>query len=151
MAIPPTVTTGTTITTSWGNAVRDWAASNELNGSVAVSYATTSTMADAASVSLTVPAGWLAWEATVQAFWKQNSSTATTYDFQVRIDGTDQNLVDGVFTLSSAQITVDSVIGRRTGMTTTGSRAFALRAKHNSSTSVAMLDGLLVVRAVRTS
>ena len=151
MAIPPTVVSGETITIAWGNAVRDWAASGEVNGSTTFTYTTTASIATAGTFNMTIPANWLGWEATCHAFWTTTSASATSFEVQWQIDGTNQSLVTPVNTLASGNVLTNSLLARRTGMVTTGSRSFLLRARHLASTSVGFGFGLLVARAVRTS
>ena len=63
MAVPPDVIGGETITSEWGNEIRDWAtASVELGGADDPSTVLTSSFASGATVVFTKPADWVTYK-----------------------------------------------------------------------------------------
>ena len=150
MAVPADVVTGETIASEWGNDIRDWAALGEVDNSTEVAaVALTASMADVASVSLSIPVEWLAWSCAVYASWGAGEAAGSgAYHYLIRIDGTDQQ--DNVSTLGAILATGNSVGGRRTGMVTTGSRTVSVRMQETSG-QVTVSDIYLYARAVRTA
>lgn len=151
MATPVTVATGETIAVSWGNAVRDWAAFGEVDASVEVAaVALTTSLADVASVSLSIPVGWAAWSCFAMATYAVSDVAGSgIYQARLRIDGTDQQIQDA--STASTLGESGSVVARRTGMVTTGSRAVSLRMLEGAGDACTVTDICLYARAVRTS
>ncbi len=135
----------------------------EVRGSdeVASVLATTADAAKA-TVNLTIPTTWVSWECEAWASYiravEDVDTPAGTFTVKIRIDGTDQQEqvstrgfdVDAGFDTGTDINIAGAVGGRRTGMTTTGSRAIEFRAS-TSVSNVPMLDIYLYARAIRTS
>ena len=127
---------------------------NEVDGSVEVGTSTqlTTTPTAYATVNLTIPTGWATWKCEAHATFSVNQNTdANGVTYRIRIDGTDQQALVlaqsvGVTAIGFA----GSVGGRRTGMTTTGSRVISLMASVATGTTF-INDIYLYARAVRTS
>ncbi len=133
----------------------------EVTGSTEVaSVSVTTTDASIASVALTIPSSWNSWECEAMATYvrevKDGAIPANLVEIKVRIDGTDQQLQE-----STEEFDVDAstafpahiagaIGGRRTGMTTTGSRTIQLRARYSGVT-LTIRDIYLYARAIRTS
>lgn len=187
MAEMPDVIGGETITSEWGNDIRDrtiqryatvaartaahptpvegdlsylqdsntvdvyngaaWVpflATAEVDGSAEVPAAlsVSATVVDAVTVNLAIPAGWASWKC--EAYATFNYSGGATVTVKIRVDGTDQQPQAFAGNNESGAIG-----GRRTGMTTTGTRAVSLRA---SGTAPAFISSMyLYARAVRTA
>lgn len=108
----------------------------------------TTTPTDVLTVSLAIPAYWNSWKCVAFASGRASNGSAATCTIRIRIDGTDQQLQD--FNLPVNGYESFSVGGRRTGMTTTGSRSVSLRA-HETTADVALVASFLYARAIRTS
>ena len=100
-----------------------------------------------ATVSLPIPASWNSWKcvayATMVGLATGSIGRVTVW---IRIDGVDQPVHNVDLSLSRMSIGVG---GRRTGITTTGTRSVSVQA--NSNITAALRDIFLYVRAVRTS
>lgn len=117
----------------------------EVDGSTEVASASASTIYSAvASVSLSIPSDWSSWKCVATAHARVSSGT---YDAKIRIDGTDSQAIESISTDASTPIIVGN--GRRTGMTTTGSRTVSFQVKSLSPET--LTDIYLYARAVRTS
>lgn len=122
----------------------------EVDGSTEVaSQALTSSFADVASVSLSIPAGWGSWKCEAWASYRGFAGSTGAYSTLIQIDGTNQG-VKGVINVPIGEGHDGSVGGRRTGITTTGSRTVKLRAREDSG-DMSLTDIYLYARAVRTS
>ena len=144
MATPPTVVAGETIAVSWGNAVRDWAAFGEVDGSnTAGSTALTGTAASVCTVTLTIPAGWLSWKCAAWASYYSTAGVGNVNEIRLQIDGTDQE----VNNIPGDQRA--TTIARRSGMTTTGSRTVVLRAREASGTAGSLNEVFVYAQAMR--
>jgi len=131
-----------------GSAWVPFVASNELDGATdATSVALTTSPADAATVSLTIPAGWGSWKCAAYATGTY-SGTGVNLSHNIRIDGTDGPVL-GINTTVAANGPF-AIAWRRTGMTTTGSRSIVLRASE-SGANASYTNVHLYARAVRTS
>ena len=135
---------------------------DEVTGSVEdVTAAITGTDAAFASVSLTIPATWGSWECEAYATYVReipdSADGADALLVKIRIDGTDQQVQAQVVSFDvGGLLGVDTYIsgavgGRRTGMTTTGSRTIEVRAEQDSGVSFTIKDTYLYARAIRTS
>ncbi len=133
-------------------------AHDEVTGSTEVAtFTVTGSDLTVATVNLTIPTTWGTWECEAYATYSRPILDAITPAFtflsKIRIDGTDQQVqsqtvdadVGATFFVASA------IGGRRTGMTTTGSRAILLRAEQDSISSFVLQDIYLYARAIRTS
>lgn len=128
----------------------------EVDGSTEVaSQALTTSYAAVATVSLTIPANWATWKCEAYATYAATSpNDGDVYDARISIDGTAQQAKEGVTVIkggTSGGVTDGAVGGRRTGVTTTGSRDFVLQMKEGSGGDVTAKDVYLYARAVRTS
>lgn len=122
----------------------------EVDGSTEVaSVNLTTSAADVASLNLTIPADWGSWKCMAYATGRSSVGTAAAMSLTIRIDGTDQQ-EQGAMVLVTNSGESFAVGGRRTGMTTTGSRTIALRA-FEATADVVVADIFLYARAVRTS
>ncbi len=134
---------------------------DEVRNSTEVASATaTTTDASKASVSLTIPTTWGSWECEAHATFAKEvahaNSPAGSFSVKLRIDGTDQQTqvteramdIDDVG--GNGAILGGAIGGRRTGMTTTGSRTIEFRVVVDSVT-VPLTDIYLYARAIRTS
>lgn len=111
------------------------------NSTEVASQALTGSFADVASVTLSIPAGWGSWKCAAWATWLETGGGAQ-YEATIMIDGTTQQV----------QANGRGYIGgRRTGMTTTGSRSVSLRCRIVGGGSETLEDIYLYARAVRTS
>lgn len=112
---------------------------NQVDGSLSL----TTSFANAASVSLSIPTDWASWEC---AAWGRlrTSSQIGAVETRIVIDGT----AGQVDTIGTAGLVV--VGARRTGITTTGSRTVTLQARRVGDSGSASLR-YLQARAVRTS
>jgi hypothetical protein len=106
------------------------------------SVALTVSLADVATVNLSIPAGWNTWKC--EAWASYVSSGTGDFNVVIRIDGTDSQ------TKAPTAPSDGAVGGRRTGITTTGSRAISLRANEGVS-NVSLQDIFLYASAYRTS
>ena len=130
------------------------------NSTEVATSSVTTTDASKASVSLTIPTTWASWECEVVASYvrefRQTTTPTGTFSVKLRIDGTDQQTQEATRAFETdpgggTSIFVASGIGgRRTGMTTTGSRTIELRAFVDSG-SHTIRDMYLYARAIRTS
>ncbi len=135
---------------------------DEVTGSSEVAtFAVTGSDLTVATVNLTIPATWGTWECEAHATYVRGIVDAVEpsgiFLTKIRIDGTDQQTqdqeVDGDIDDSgnNTPLFISGAIGgRRTGMTTTGSRAILLRATQDGG-AFTMRDIYLYARAVRTS
>lgn len=123
--------------------------SSEVGGPVAL----TTSAAAVASVDLSIPSGWNSWRCEAYATFghgQDGGGGSPTMNARIRIDGTDQQLAS--FVNSSAGIQQGAVGGRRTGMTTTGTRTIQLRSHASATSETPELSSIyLYARAVRTS
>lgn len=133
------------------------------NATEVATVALGATFSAVASVSLAIPSDWGSWKCIAQASWSAHSVQAgggspgdhAPYQARLRIDGTDQQILNGygvVPTVGSGDDTGDNtaaIVGRRAGMTTTGSRTVALRA-FEVDTNVELSSIALYARAIRT-
>ncbi len=138
-------------------------AHDEVRGSVEVAGAVsvTSSLTTMATVNLTIPTAWGSWECEAYATFVRDmldgGEPAAGFQSVISIDGTDQQLKTehGITTVDEttglSELRGGGIGGRRTGMTTTGSRAILLRALQSTGGSVDMFDIYLYARAVRTS
>ncbi len=134
---------------------------DEVTGSVEDATASiTGTDATIASVSLTIPTTWGSWECEAYATYVRESLDDTGPTgillIKLRIDGTDQQVQDQVISadhggVGASFFMAGAIGGRRTGMTTTGSRTIALRAEQDSGGGFTIRDTYLYARAIRTS
>jgi len=117
--------------------------STEVSGPVALG----SSFSTVASVSLTIPSDWNEWKCYAHAEYGATSSSSHFLDAKIVIDGTSQQIKRAEFDGSVADKD-SSVSGRRTGMTTTGSRTVSLQCLESG---VNVIDAFLYARAVRTA
>lgn len=122
---------------------------SEVDGSTEVASVTLGTSySTVASVTLDIPSSWSSWKCVAQATFLADAPGGRTADVKLTIDGTDQQ-IQGDMGVSTDRYS-NAIIGRRTGMTTTGSRTVELQAL-GSATDVEFLDIAMYARAVRTS
>jgi hypothetical protein len=122
----------------------------EVENGATFSGSTTGSYATIGSVSLTIPTYWDSWKCVCHAQWVDSSGSTGTYNVRMSIDGTAQT----EYLLPIAAGTVAPImhlIGRRSGMVTTGARTIAIQSKDNTASTVAFLDGLIIARAIRTA
>ncbi len=132
----------------------DLMGSLEVDGSVEVaSVALGGTVADVATVSLTIPSDWDGYKIVTESSYvlRANSSGGAdvNFDVVVSIGGTAQQTQEALIAAAGENgLQVPGACGgRRTGMTATGSVDVKLRASGDNS----MTDIYLYARAVRTS
>lgn len=126
--------------------------SYEVDGYAEVStFVLTSIVQTVATVNLTIPAGWATWKCTATATWMYDwvSGTIDAASARLMIDGTALQAL--VINNGPAGDQMGALVGQRTGMTTTGSRAINLQAAEGASTVAELHDIALYARAVRTS
>ncbi len=131
----------------------------EVDESVEVSSAAIQLLSDTtmATVTLDIPEGWNSWKCVAWATFAvaKTASTAESFLVWIRIDGVDQNAASaGVAPDDDSTGVRDAgaVGGRRTGMTTTGSRDISLMAlETEAGNDFTLQDIFLYARAVRTS
>ncbi len=142
--------------------LREGLGHQEVTGSTEVATASiTGTDAAIATVNLTIPTTWATWECEAWASYVRMVLDVATPEktllVKIRIDGTDQQAQDQTSAAdvddagSVAFFIAAAIGGRRTGMTTTGSRAIQLRAEEDGITGFTIRDIYLYARAVRTS
>ncbi len=136
--------------------------SDELRNSTEVTTVTvTTTEAAHASVSLIIPTDWGSWECEAYATYVREVTnisgepSVNTLSTQLRIDGTDQQVQDTtrqahLATTGDPQFLSAAIGGRRTGMTTIGSRTIELRMVMSGGSNT-VKDIYLYARAIRTS
>lgn len=121
----------------------------EVDGADAVSsIAVPASFGNVATVNLSIPAGWGSWRcfATASAVVLLDDAGSAP-NARLRVDGTDLQSMDnmGQGTTTAWRMPF-GIVGRRTGMTTTGSRAVSLQMSGDGTA----LDITLYARAVRT-
>lgn len=117
---------------------------------VATASVSVSSLTDIASLTLTIPSDWGSWRCEAYATFSAQSSSSNNYNAAIRIDGTNQQTLSAIY-VDMGRRRAGSVGGRRSGMTTTGSRTVSLRASEGGTAGVTFDDIYLYARAVRTS
>lgn len=113
------------------------------------SVTTTSTEATYSTATFVIPAAWNSWRCWAVATFGYNTFGVGSQHALIRIDGTnsqDQN-VDSFVDF----ITSQSVVGHRTGITTTGTRSAQLRSWHTNAGDGGLNDIALYAQAYRVS
>jgi hypothetical protein len=124
----------------------------EIDGATEVASATlTGSLANVATVTLDIPTYWTSWKCVADATYSyQTGAPPATHEVVISIDGTDQQLLASIDSTDTGATDVGAVGGRRVGMTTTGSRTVALRARETLG-DVALADIYLYACAKRIS
>lgn len=119
---------------------------NQVDGSLSL----TTSFANAASVSLSIPSDWASWEceAWARALMKGVTSTGNEWAIRVVIDGTAGQVVSEIDAFNRHHVSIGS---RRTGITTTGSRTVAFQVRRVGGSGGDASLRYLYARAVRTS
>ena len=114
------------------------------------SFTTLTGFSDVCTATLTIPATWGGWKCFAAASYTCDGGTGSNQlQTVMRINGTDgpQNNV----IVAGADRASGSLIGRRTGITATGSATVDFRAKHDAGTAFTIRTVFLYARAIRTS
>lgn len=118
------------------------------NSTEVASAALTGTLANVASVSLSIPSDWGSWKCEAHATYTATVDPGGSYNARIAIDGTGQQ-IQAVSPSGSGGADPGGVAGRRTGMTTTGARTVSLQMSE-AGANVNVGDIFLYARAVRT-
>lgn len=122
----------------------------EVDGSSGISDTTTGSYATMDNaVVLDIPSHWLSWKCFVTAAWDASTPNAGTYQVRFLIDGTAVAESSAIGIAGGVVNQRDSLVGRRTGMVTTGARTIALQALDFTANPVTIF-GQIYARAVRT-
>lgn len=126
--------------------------SDEVDGQAINSLHTlTTSMTNATTLNLTIPGTWNTWKCVAWASYNAVvGTTGDAYLVQIRIDGSDAGMPKDASPPANRKED-GHVGGRRTGISTTGSRPIILRAQKSGSSTVQLTNITLYARAVRTS
>ena len=126
-------------------------AADEVDGAASTSsFSTLTGFSDVCTVTLSIPASWAGWKCFATAsFTYEGGGAANALQMVMRINGTDgpQNNVN----TQGSVLHFGSLIGRRTGITATGSCPVDLRAKMDTTPAYTLRTVFLYARAIRTS
>lgn len=122
------------------------------NSTEVASSSANGTLADMASVALTIPSHWNTWKCKADATMRATGgSFDTVWDIRIVIDGANQQTIEDV-TCPADEVINLAVSARRTGISSTGSVTVSLQAAGAGASATPLVsDIFLYARAVRTS